>query len=64
MSECRLIVNGVEMHVNEVRIKTNPDGKSAYGGDLVEFHAKDCTIPTEDVGELLASLMVDVKVDG
>ena len=55
MSEFLLILNGVEIPVRDVEIRT----KERWKVNEMEIEAKDGVIQTEDVGELLASLMID-----
>ena len=59
MTEYVLTVNGVEIPVRKIDITMKRRGFDPLEPDVIELHAKDCVVATEDVGELLASLMVD-----
>jgi len=60
MTEYELRINGVEVPTREITIQIEPeDLRDINDTGKVKINAKDCRIPTGDVGKLLSSLMVD-----
>jgi len=60
MTEYELRINGVEVSTRKIEIQMEPENlRDPDDVGKVQINAKDCVIPTADVGELLASLMVE-----
>ena len=59
MTDYVLTVNGVEIDVRKIDITINRRHGDPLDPDVIQLNAKDCVLATEDVGKLLASLMVD-----
>jgi len=55
MTECELYINGVQLAVDDLKIKVNnPDSSRT---DTLTVYANDAVVQTEDVGDLIQSLV-------
>jgi len=60
MTKYELTINGVEVPTREITINIEPENlRDPEDVGKVQINAEDCHIATDDVGDLLASLMVE-----